>query len=296
MDKLPPKSKEALHREATIARPNRSKPANLRDQVSNQVNWPTPQVDDSKNSGHNQERRQTLDAKVWASPRKSDFKGSGAFGSKSHKHMIDKQYLCAQVESPKNITKDRPKLNPDWVEWLMGWPIGHTDIRPMNEIIKEKLYGYIHSRTQKGTKAIQAHPLRIVRQLREEATASPSQGQKSLQQLARECPNIVYSMSWETTHNNKRIAVYNLWDKIYAETDKKGKALWKSCLFKGEWEAVSIKEVVLIWQSWSVDPADSREMERTTTIKTNRVSRLKAIGNGQVPQVVYAMEKILNRS
>ncbi len=22
-------------------------------------------------------------------------------------------------------------LNPEWVEWLMGWPIGHTDLRPL---------------------------------------------------------------------------------------------------------------------------------------------------------------------
>lgn len=23
------------------------------------------------------------------------------------------------------------RLNPDWVEWLMGWPIGHTDLKPL---------------------------------------------------------------------------------------------------------------------------------------------------------------------
>ena len=23
------------------------------------------------------------------------------------------------------------KLNPTWVEWLMGWPIGHTDCEPL---------------------------------------------------------------------------------------------------------------------------------------------------------------------
>jgi hypothetical protein len=23
------------------------------------------------------------------------------------------------------------KLNPRWVEWLMGWPIGHTDLKPL---------------------------------------------------------------------------------------------------------------------------------------------------------------------
>jgi hypothetical protein len=22
-------------------------------------------------------------------------------------------------------------LNPNWVEWLMGWPIGFTDLKPL---------------------------------------------------------------------------------------------------------------------------------------------------------------------
>ena len=25
------------------------------------------------------------------------------------------------------MTSTRGQLNPDWVEWLMGWPVGHTD-------------------------------------------------------------------------------------------------------------------------------------------------------------------------
>jgi len=37
------------------------------------------------------------------------------------------------------------------------------------------------------------------------------------------------------------------------------------------------------WPDWAVDPADTGETPRTTTVKTNRVDRLKAIGNGQVP-------------
>lgn len=26
------------------------------------------------------------------------------------------------------------QLNPDWVEWLMGWPIGWTRITPLKEL------------------------------------------------------------------------------------------------------------------------------------------------------------------
>ena len=31
-------------------------------------------------------------------------------------------------------TADGARLNPDWVEWLMGWPIGWTDIKPLTEL------------------------------------------------------------------------------------------------------------------------------------------------------------------
>jgi len=44
LDYMPPKSPDALHKEATQARPGRSKPANLRDQVSNMHIWTTPTV------------------------------------------------------------------------------------------------------------------------------------------------------------------------------------------------------------------------------------------------------------
>jgi hypothetical protein len=51
METLPPKSPKALHKEATVARPGRSKPSNLRDCVhpeqmeawkDHQKSWPTP--------------------------------------------------------------------------------------------------------------------------------------------------------------------------------------------------------------------------------------------------------------
>jgi hypothetical protein len=29
-----------------------------------------------------------------------------------------------------NPSKDGGSLNPTWVEWLMGWPLGWTDLKP----------------------------------------------------------------------------------------------------------------------------------------------------------------------
>jgi hypothetical protein len=95
MDKLPPKSAKALHKEATQARPGRSKPANLRDQVSNMQNWPTPLSTEYR---ANRVRRE------------------------NHHNGLTQAVLA---------TQDGGQLNQMWVEWLMGWPIGWTDLKPL---------------------------------------------------------------------------------------------------------------------------------------------------------------------
>jgi hypothetical protein len=46
--------------------------------------------------------------------------------------MVD-AYLSGLPDQPtapdgKPSSASRPTLNPLFVEWLMGWPIGHTDI------------------------------------------------------------------------------------------------------------------------------------------------------------------------
>jgi hypothetical protein len=49
----------------------------------------------------------------------------------------------------------------------------------------------------------------------------------------------------------------------------------------------------LDWRDWSVDPADIGEVPRVTSVKENRANRLKAIGNGQVPQCVVKAWELL---
>lgn len=34
----------------------------------------------------------------------------------------------------KKVTSSEGQLNPDWVEWLMGWPIGWSDIKPLKKL------------------------------------------------------------------------------------------------------------------------------------------------------------------
>jgi len=106
MDCLPPKSEQALLKEATIVRPGRAKPCNLRDQVSNMHRWPTPSATDYKGSGVNGQLRDRLDYAVERGATKN------------------KEFQPIDPE-------ESGQLSPMWVEWLMGWPIGWTDSKPL---------------------------------------------------------------------------------------------------------------------------------------------------------------------
>jgi len=61
----------------------------------------------------------------WPTPRASEYKDCGPVGSKSQVHMEKRSYLCAKVKDPDKPTGN---LNPEWVEWLMGVPIGLTGL------------------------------------------------------------------------------------------------------------------------------------------------------------------------
>jgi len=166
MDTLPPKSEEALLREATEVRPGRSKPGNLRDQVSNMKNWPTPRAREWKDSGDPVKLAKLIDD--------------------GHEATLGRVVAKSEVEKAEHAVSEgnnNGQLNPTWVEWLMGWPIGWTSMEPITE---------------------------------------------------------------------------------------------------------------LDWRDWDTDPADEGEVPRVATGIKHRVGRLKAIGNGQVPQVAAMAWTILN--
>ena len=101
-------------------------------------------------------------ARSWPTPKATDYKGSGPVGSKSAEHDFKKHNLkgvvmfyptpttgaglCGgtgnfqqlkKLEEAGHITEEERRnmsqgnggqLNPDWVEWLMGFPPGWTDV------------------------------------------------------------------------------------------------------------------------------------------------------------------------
>ena len=97
--------------------------------------------------------RKALKNRQWASPNARDWKDSGAsqgnrkspnLGTMVHWPTPRTAGMCGGTGSwellNKNTTKEEArqmgagnggKLNPTWVEWLMGWPLGWTDLKPL---------------------------------------------------------------------------------------------------------------------------------------------------------------------
>jgi hypothetical protein len=159
MDKLPPKSEEALLREAAGPRKGRSRPANLRDQMSNAHLWPTPTATDAKSRSYYGPKDCPSNlslvgaVKKWPTPKANDGERHGSVPRPHWKRKPTSNYLRDEVQRfPTPLANDAKNncspsaqnrntkalnvvaggaLNPEWVEWLMGWPIGWTDLKPL---------------------------------------------------------------------------------------------------------------------------------------------------------------------
>lgn len=97
-------------------------------QVQHAHLWPTPRAQSANSPapsrvGHRMDLQTAVQR--FPTPRASEYKDSGPVGSKSHSHMLSKDYLCAVVKEPE---KPSGKLNPTWVEWLQGYQTGWTEV------------------------------------------------------------------------------------------------------------------------------------------------------------------------
>jgi len=65
--------------------------------------------------------------KMWPTPQERDFRSPKRVNSKTNYYQLN--------EEIKESNGVQGQLNPDWVEWLMGWPIGWTSLEPLKELI-----------------------------------------------------------------------------------------------------------------------------------------------------------------
>ena len=101
--------------------------------------WPTPVKSDyaTRKPSANWKGTSDLPSVVWTrnqaaqkfpTPQASDNRDRGNMSNPSiqRRVAIGKQIMLSQSVHPTS-----GKLNPTWVEWLMGWPLAWTDLKPL---------------------------------------------------------------------------------------------------------------------------------------------------------------------
>jgi len=97
--------------------------------------WPTPRASGQENldtlikrKGETAAVQHNLTAAVqkWPTPTARDWKDSGKAVVNSTRHLLPQ--AVAKSDKEKWITGGGA-LNPTWVEWLMGYPGGYTDLK-----------------------------------------------------------------------------------------------------------------------------------------------------------------------
>lgn len=110
-------------------------------QVRHPQTWPTPNASDQKNRISTREaalRRQSsgkqvsLEAAVhlWPTPSATDGKG-GYQGGRIRNGKVSWDRLDVAVQYTDNSQKTGGQLNPTWVGWVMGFPIGWEGLKPL---------------------------------------------------------------------------------------------------------------------------------------------------------------------
>jgi hypothetical protein len=96
--------------------------------------WPTPTASDTTGAGHKAQGGKNLRTVVsemtWPTATATAYKGWSPNHNRADTN--DRLDYTAEREAFNPGQQTPPmRLNPDWVEWLMGWPIGHTALKPL---------------------------------------------------------------------------------------------------------------------------------------------------------------------
>jgi len=112
--------------------------------------WQTPVADDAiqrKDGKWNSRGEPKLSAQVMLpTPTASDS------NKWSHQSLEERKDRNQQVRLPTAVSPEGGQggsLNPTWVEWLMGWPLGWTVLEPLET---DKFRAWLHSHSELSRK------------------------------------------------------------------------------------------------------------------------------------------------
>jgi hypothetical protein len=322
--------------------PKRNKPQKggspLREVVANTPsgNWPTPTCADAftdklkssqqqEGSMHSVNLSQAV--KMWPTPCASDNRDRGNMSDPAIQRRVEigKQVGLSMAVKEKGGSE---QLNPDWTEWLMGWPVSWSSLTPLSH----EHFNEWMARTKAGATRIQADILRRMRNQGQPAQAP--QGPEQAEQRAGEHCDTVLAMPCEGAREGGRLGegqcstapMSDMRNGLPVEQDAAGEGLQR-CVHGEDGEAVSgeamgrteqgeamhelrediylhtgttndLQQIVREHSSspepwWSAEPLG---VPRVATGIPKRADRLKAIGNGQVPAaLVLAWNTLIQR-
>ena len=86
----------------------------------------------TQESAWNEKRNPNLETivgrRIFPTPQASDNRDRGNLSSGATQRRVEKG---KQISLSQSVSHTSGALNPTWVEWLMGWPLEWTDLKPL---------------------------------------------------------------------------------------------------------------------------------------------------------------------
>ena len=209
----------------------------------------------------------TKTRQTYSTPTTHDYKGK----NNSKSGTASSHSLATQCNA------GRGSLNPDWVEWLMGWPI------TWSSMIARTNDGTESSRVKGSPEEISTEGVRNLRRIGE--ATKTSQGSKQEQQHCGKHLDTLPGMP-----QGRACERWGLGE--WSDAIERGDLCCLREVFSSE-TLSQHQKLYLVWFAAMSDRMGSTEclktmgqISRTAYKMKNQVDRLKAIGDGQVPAVV----------
>jgi len=239
--------------------------------------WPTPNAWDGKRGPRSEENlrtkkhqvnlitavKQAEREKLLPTPNARDWKDGKTAGNRKSPGL---GVVAHQLEAQSS-----GQLNPDWVEWLMNWPIKWSEINGFNKKEFERwaqesathIQSFGKMRTMWWDSDPSQTPLRS-----QPIQQSQIKHSDSLSDLSRD---ITRQREMERSHQGEDLSV--LRNSVHIQTSE------GENLQSGMWEQTSMDEAQIV--------------PRVGQSIVGRMERIKAIGNGQVPLCAATAWRIL---
>jgi hypothetical protein len=164
------------------------------------------------------------------------------------------------------------KLNPDWVEWLMNWPIKWSNLNEFNP--KE----FKRWQKESATDLQESVQMRTVWWNKD--PSQTSSGQQSDEQQLQQYSNSLSEMSWDDTRKRE----------VERPHEGQNMSLLRENIHIQASEGKNVQQTV----REQIGMDEAQIIPRTSENIIARIDRLKAIGNGQVPLCAASAWRILN--